>query len=67
MDTLSFFNYIFTFVFLVECVLKLIAFGKSYFKNTQNIFDFIIVLANIMDVSMSFLTPEQMSGFTIGP
>lgn len=33
---LDFSNYIFTIVFLIEGILKLIAFGKSYFNNAWN-------------------------------
>ncbi|XP_065066624.1 voltage-dependent L-type calcium channel subunit alpha-1D-like isoform X2 [Rhopilema esculentum] len=45
------FNIGFTAVFLLECVLKLIAFNyKNYFRDPWNIFDFIIVLGSIADI-----------------
>lgn len=34
LKALNYFNYVFTLVFFIEAVLKLIAFGASYFKNT---------------------------------
>lgn len=33
---MDFSNYIFTIFFIIEAILKLIAFGKSYFKNSWN-------------------------------
>jgi len=46
---LDFTNYIFTVVFLVEAICKLIAFGKTYFNNSWNKFDFFVVCASIFD------------------
>lgn len=47
-------NYICTGVFILEAMLKLIAFGRSYFKESWNIFDFIIVLGSLVFISPSF-------------
>ena len=33
-------NYIFTAVFIVECVMKLLAYGLTYFQSSWNVFDF---------------------------
>ncbi|KPI95473.1 Voltage-dependent calcium channel type A subunit alpha-1 [Papilio xuthus] len=50
MDTLTFMNIVFTFFFLLETVLKLIAFGcTNFFKDPWNIFDFITVIGSIID------------------
>jgi hypothetical protein len=35
-------------VFTLEAVMKIVAFGLSYFKQSWNIFDFSIVLASIL-------------------
>lgn len=43
-------NSVFTVVFLIEAILKFIAFGMSYFNNAWNKFDFFVVSASIMDV-----------------
>lgn len=39
-------NYIFTAIFTMEAILKIIAYGFSYFKVGWNIFDFAIVLSS---------------------
>ena len=36
-------NYIFAFIFTVECVTKLLALGDVYFDDSWNVFDFTIV------------------------
>ena len=38
---------IFNYIFILECVLKLIAYQKVYFKNGWNKFDFAIVVFGI--------------------
>ena len=38
-------NLIFNIIYTIETVIKLIAFGKDFFKDGWNCFDFIIVLA----------------------
>ncbi|XP_017780350.1 PREDICTED: voltage-dependent calcium channel type A subunit alpha-1 isoform X5 [Nicrophorus vespilloides] len=49
-DTLAAMNILFTFLFLCETVLKLIAFGiKNFFKDPWNTFDFITVIGSIVD------------------
>jgi hypothetical protein len=52
---LDFTNIIFTLIFLIECILKLIAFGKSYFANNWNRFDFFVVAASLFDVMLAFM------------
>ena len=44
-DVLEILNYIFTVIYTVEMVVKMIAFGKGYFKDSWCLFDFIIVLS----------------------
>lgn len=47
-------NIIFTSLFTIECVLKLMAFGvKNYFKDAWNTFDFTTVIGSIIDVVIS--------------
>lgn len=64
---LSVTNYIFSFVFLVECVLKLIGYGRSYFRNTWNQFDFFVVTASVFDVILEFLPPSIKNSFSQAP
>ena len=42
----------FTIIFIIEAVLKLIAYGKSYFENSWNKFDFFVVSSSILDIVM---------------
>ncbi|KAF6205927.1 hypothetical protein GE061_020103 [Apolygus lucorum] len=49
-DILQIMNLVFTSLFLIECILKLIAFGfKNFFKDPWNTFDFITVIGSIVD------------------
>ncbi|XP_073076774.1 voltage-dependent N-type calcium channel subunit alpha-1B isoform X7 [Manis javanica] len=44
-------NIVFTSVFSMECVLKIIAFGVlNYFRDAWNVFDFVTVLGSITDI-----------------
>ena len=60
--TLKTMNYIFSIIFFVEAVLKLVAFGRSYFNNGWNQFDFGVVFASVFDVCMEFVG-DGTSGF----
>lgn len=44
---------IFTVVFIIEMILKLIAFGRSYFNYGWNKFDFFVVCAAIFDIILN--------------
>ncbi|KAL9960179.1 hypothetical protein ACROYT_G033596 [Oculina patagonica] len=58
------FNIGFTAVFLLECILKLVAFKpKNYFIDRWNLFDFIIVVGSIVDITMNEVSSEQMFAF----
>eukprot|EP00795_Rhopilema_esculentum_P010830 gene10830-19646_t len=50
---LNLLNDIFTFMFTGECILKLFAFRKNYFRDGWNVFDFIIVLGSLLDFTFS--------------
>jgi hypothetical protein len=45
-------NHVFTVTFLIEAILKFIAFGMTYFNNAWNKFDFFVVSASIGDVAL---------------
>uniref|UniRef100_A0A8C1Q3C9 Voltage-dependent calcium channel type A subunit alpha-1 n=1 Tax=Cyprinus carpio TaxID=7962 RepID=A0A8C1Q3C9_CYPCA len=50
-NALKYLNTVFTVIFTVECVLKILAFGiVNYFRDTWNIFDFITVLGSITEI-----------------
>jgi len=55
-EFLSYLNYFFASIFTLEAILKLIAFGFiGYFRDTGNIFDFVIVLTTIASTILSFV------------
>ena len=48
---LTYVNYIFTGIFIVECIIKLFAYGPiGYFHSGWNRFDFFVVVASIADL-----------------
>ncbi|KAJ8373278.1 hypothetical protein AAFF_G00266890 [Aldrovandia affinis] len=58
-DTL---NVIFTVLFTVEMILKLMAFkAKGYFGDPWNVFDFIIVIGSVVDVILSEINSAMAS------
>ncbi|XP_072181814.1 voltage-dependent L-type calcium channel subunit alpha-1D-like [Diadema setosum] len=57
---LDYMNIIFTAVFTVEFLLKIIAFKpKNYFRDSWNVFDFIIVLGSIIDIVADEVNPGK--------
>lgn len=49
-------NLVFTWVFIIEAIIKLCAFQCRYFHDTWNLFDFTIVCASILGMSLQFLS-----------
>jgi hypothetical protein len=66
-NILDMINYFFTSVFVLECLLKLIAFGGSYFRTAWNIFDFCVVSASIFDIAMNQLNATSLKFLRVGP
>uniref|UniRef100_A0A8D0UU88 Voltage-dependent L-type calcium channel subunit alpha n=1 Tax=Sus scrofa TaxID=9823 RepID=A0A8D0UU88_PIG len=53
-------NMLFTGLFTVEMILKLIAFKpKGYFSDPWNVFDFLIVIGSVIDVILSETNPAE--------
>jgi hypothetical protein len=46
-------NYFFTTVFILEALIKLLAFGRPYFRDNWNKFDFFIVIQSIVFIAIS--------------
>ena len=46
---------VFTAVFTTECVLKLGVGGLDFFRNGWNVFDFVIVLASLVDLGLEIV------------
>lgn len=58
--TLAILNDIFTFVFLGECLFKIVGLGpKNYFKDNFNLFDSIVVLISIIDYTIAATVPKE--------
>ena len=47
-------NIVCTYVFILEAIIKLLGQGRHYFKDSWNCFDFAIVSASIVDVSIVY-------------
>ncbi|KAK4323895.1 hypothetical protein Pmani_005447 [Petrolisthes manimaculis] len=45
-------NRVFTAVFTLECIMKLMALSKEFFVNKWNVFDLVIVLASLLDLGL---------------
>jgi len=60
-------NYIFTAIFIVECVLKLIGEGLSYFSSNWNRFDFFVVCTSLLDIAMQTFLSSSLSFLRVGP
>lgn len=60
-------NYIFSAVFFVEAVCKIIAFGDTYLKLGWNKFDFFVVVSSIIDLLLETLDTKSMEFLTVAP
>lgn len=56
-------SYIFAGIFNLECILKLLAFGKYYFWESHNIFDFALIIGTDLGILLTAAFPN----FSIGP
>ncbi|XP_076054052.1 sodium channel protein 1 brain-like isoform X2 [Oratosquilla oratoria] len=45
-------NRVFTVVFTLECILKIMALSREFFVNRWNVFDLVIVLASLLDLGL---------------
>ncbi|XP_010836639.1 PREDICTED: voltage-dependent T-type calcium channel subunit alpha-1H-like, partial [Bison bison bison] len=65
-EALKYCNYVFTIVFVVEAVLKLVAFGfRRFFKDRWNQLDLAIVLLSIMGITLEEI--EMNAALPINP
>ncbi|XP_035378016.1 voltage-dependent L-type calcium channel subunit alpha-1C isoform X11 [Electrophorus electricus] len=59
-NAMNILNMLFTGLFTVEMILKLIAFKpRGYFSDPWNVFDFLIVIGSIIDVILSEINGQQ--------
>jgi len=66
-EILDIINLVFTTIFTVEAILKLIAYGSSYFNNNWNRFDFTVVVASLIEVAFSRLSQSSLKFLRLGP
>ncbi|KAJ7306000.1 hypothetical protein JRQ81_010366 [Phrynocephalus forsythii] len=65
-EALKYCNYVFTIVFVIEAILKLVAFGfRRYFKDRWNQLDLAIVLLSIMGITLEEI--EMNAALPINP
>ncbi len=60
-------NYFFTGVFMLECIIKLLAFDITYFKNSWNIFDFFVVVSSSLDIILAQINTGSLKFLRVGP
>ncbi len=60
-------NYIFTGIFTIELILKLIAFSTNFWYEAWNIFDFFIVICSYVDIVFSSMASGSLRMLRIGP
>ena len=53
-DITEYANFAFSIVFLLEAIFKLIAYGKRYFNDYWNVFDFVIVLGSLVFIVLKY-------------
>ena len=64
---LSILNYIFTGIFTIEIILKLIGYGKDFWFDAWNIFDFIVVICSYADIIFSSMLDTSLKMLSVGP
>ncbi|KAL2092226.1 hypothetical protein ACEWY4_012024 [Coilia grayii] len=59
---LKYLNIVFTALFSLECILKIIAFGPlNYLKDAWNVFDFVTVLGSITDILVTEINDRLLN------
>uniref|UniRef100_A0A8C2ZUW4 Voltage-dependent N-type calcium channel subunit alpha n=1 Tax=Cyclopterus lumpus TaxID=8103 RepID=A0A8C2ZUW4_CYCLU len=62
MSMLKYLNIVFTALFTLECILKIIAFGPlNYLKAAWNVFDFVTVLGSITDILVTEIKDKMIN------
>jgi len=61
MDFLDIMNYLFTSIYIIEMIFKMVGFGlKQYFQDSWNTFDFTLVMLSILDLVLSGLSSDGL-------
>ena len=64
---LEYANHVFSAIFALECVMKLVVYHKTYFYTTWNKFDFFVVCASIIDILMGVFSSNKTEALTVVP
>jgi len=57
-------NYVFTGIFTLEAIIKIIALDVRYFKDGWNVFDFVIVFGSLLSILLTFVSSINLGGAT---
>ena len=57
-------NYVFTGIFALESIIKLLGLGRAYFTDNWNIFDFTVVIGSIASIFLTLNTSFSLGGAT---
>ena len=60
-------NYIFTGIFTIELIFKLLAFAGDFWNEPWNIFDLVIIISSYIDIIFSNLASASLRMLRIGP
>ena len=60
-------NYIFTGIFAIEMILKMIGFSGNYWFDSWNIFDCFIVVSSFVEIAISSITSDSIKMLRVGP
>ena len=60
-------NYLFTAIFVIEAIIKLVALRREYFKNPWNNFDFFVVISSLVDIFLSSLKIKSLGFLKVAP
>lgn len=58
-------NYVFSGIFAVEAILKLIVYGRRYFKDRWNVFDFFVLILSIGALTLYSASVKLGSAITV--
>eukprot|EP00049_Salpingoeca_infusionum_P014061 m.261974 g.261974 ORF g.261974 m.261974 type:complete len:2012 (+) comp15585_c0_seq2:444-6479(+) len=58
-------NYVWTAVFIIEAIIKLLGLSKHYFYDWWNIFDFVIVLVSIIELILDIAKVDGPGGLSV--
>jgi hypothetical protein len=57
-------NNVFAYIFLLEAIIKIIGFGRRYFMDNWNVFDFVIVIGSIVGIILERFTDIKVGAST---